>query len=464
MKLRTQFAFLIIGIILVPFLVSAFILFLDYAFSRGQEPMPNYGRISGWIRREVQHAIRSNDFRALMRDRPPGLDFIVLAADDSVAFSTISQIPAGTAFANGLVMGYIRANARSFHFQIDLPRGAGAADSLVIIKFPKLRDEGEFRNQAVQYIMYSSIAVLVFSSLMSFLILRSVNRSIVTLEGATRRVAEGDYDFELPVKGSDEISSLTRSFDRMRKALKEEYARRARFIMGVSHDLKTPLALIQGYVEAITDGFAGDPEVQKRYLSIIHDKTQTLEGMIEDLIGFVKMETGEWRMTFRHVSVKEFLTGIAKRYSEDALILKRDFRFAIDLADGLQISIDEGLVNRALENLIGNAIRYTAEGGTIEMTAWAEGGEVVLSISDSGIGIPQKDITRIYDPFYRGTNSRREQGFGLGLTTVKSIIEGHGWNIGVVSIVGEGSTFTIRIPLVKAAVEEGGRGERGKDR
>ena len=162
-----------------------------------------------------------------------------------------------------------------------------------------------FRNQLLLVVMYSTVTLLVFSSLMSLLILRSLNGSILKLEGATRRIAEGDLDFELPARGNDQIASLTRSFDSMRRALKEEYARRSRFIMGVSHDLRTPLTLIQGYVEAISDGFAAEPDAQKKYLSIILDKTHALEAMIGELIEFVKMETGEWRMTHRDVPVQD---------------------------------------------------------------------------------------------------------------------------------------------------------------
>jgi signal transduction histidine kinase len=304
-----------------------------------------------------------------------------------------------------------------------------------------------FRNLTVRVVMYTSIALLVFSSLMSFLILRSLNGSIQSLVGATRRIAGGDLDFVLPARGNDQISSLTRSFDSMRVALKEEYARRARFIMGVSHDLRTPLTLIQGYVEAIADGYAAEPDTQKKYLAIILDKTRTLENMVGELIEFVRMETGQWRMTHADVRIRPFLTDLARRFAEDALILKRDFAWSIELPDEVTIRMDAGLFTRALENLVGNAIRYTEQAGKITMAATSRGGAVLLSITDTGIGIPAEDLSRIYDPFYRGTNSRREQGFGLGLTTVKSIIESHGWSITVASQVGTGTTFTVTMPL-----------------
>jgi len=453
MKLRTQFLVLVGGIIAVPFLVSTFMLFEQFSAARGREPLPNYPQIMSWINRKVPRAIRRHDFQALEEGRPPGLDIVILDKDDVITSSTIAELPSGMSATNVVLMQYIRAHADKFHFQLEASHAPGNDDSLLILKLPKIRpEEARFRTLALELVTYPTIALLVFSSLMSFLILRSLNRSILTLEGATRRIADGDLEFELPARGNDRIASLTRSFDSMRRALKEEYARRARFIMGVSHDLRTPLTLIQGYVEAIADGYASEPDTQKRYLSLILDKSRTLEGMIADLIGFVRMETGEWRLTHREVAVGQFLTDIARRFAEDALILKREFSWSIDCADALTVRMDAGLFTRALENLVGNAIRYTSQEGRITLVARTEGAEIALSIADTGIGIPPDDLSHIFDPFYRGTNSRRETGFGLGLTTVKSIIEGHGWSIGVSSEVGKGTTFTIRMPISAASV------------
>ena len=448
MKLRTQFVILVAGIIAVPFLVISFMLLVRYTAARGREPVPNYEQVMSWVGLKVPRAVRRHDLAALQENRPPGLDIVVLDGNDVISSSTIPELAAGTPSATALLLQYVRAHVDHYHFTLDDSHVPGDKASLIMLKFPRMRPEqARFRSLLIGGFLYSSLALLAFSSLMSFLILRSLNGSILTLEGASRRIAGGDLDFELPAKGNDQIASLTRSFDSMRLALKEEYARRARFIMGVSHDLRTPLTLIRGYVEAIADGFAAEPEAQQKYLGIILDKARGLEGMIADLIEFVRMETGQWRMTHRDVPARTFLMDIARRFAEDALILKRDFGWSIDIPNDVTIRMDAALFARALENLAGNAIRYTQENGKISLAARMEQGEILLSLADTGIGIPMEDLSRIYDPFYRGTNSRREQGFGLGLTTVKSIIESHGWSIGVTSEVGLGTTFTIRIPV-----------------
>ena len=298
----------------------------------------------------------------------------------------------------------------------------------------------------VRHLMLSiPLMVILFSSLMSVSIVRSIRRSIQTLEGATRRIAQGDLNFELKTKGSDDIALLTRSFEAMRLKLKEEYARRARFLMGVSHDLKTPLALIEGYAGAIQDGYATSPEKLEKYLSIIKEKSHLLERRISHLIELIKLETGDWQATHRQVALKPFLDDLGKRYRQDAGVLGCDFKYRVDIPETLTVNMDPGLVTRALENLINNAIRYSDKKGTIRLETEILDGRVCIAIINSGSCISAEELRYIFEPFFRGSNSRREEGFGLGLATVRSIINSHGWEIEVRS--NEETVFSIYINL-----------------
>ena len=235
----------------------------------------------------------------------------------------------------------------------------------------------------------------------------------------------------------------------MRLALKEEYARRARFIMGVSHDLRTPLTLIQGYVEAIADGYAAEPEAQKKYLSIILDKTRTLENMVGELIEFVRMETGQWRMTHEEVPGASLphrprapiRGGCPHPEAGFRLVGRRPGQTRPIRMDAGLFDPGAGEPRRQCDPLHGGG----GEDRHDSRQPGRRGAPVHYGYAASGI--PDEDLSRIYDPFYRGTNSRREQGFGLGLTTVKSIIESHGWSITVASQVGTGTKFTVTMPL-----------------
>jgi signal transduction histidine kinase len=221
--------------------------------------------------------------------------------------------------------------------------------------------------------------------------------------------------------------------------------------MGVSHDLRTPLALIKGYTEAIADGMADSSEMREKSLEIIGAKISQLEEMIDDLINFVKLDSGEWRSCLETRALKPILENYAARLTSDGSLLGREVVTRIDIPDTLEIPVDERLFIRALENLSGNALRYTAEGGTVRLEAELSDAQTLLiRVSDNGCGIPPEDLPFIFDPFYRGSNSRREDGKGLGLSVVKSVVESHGWNIEVESVTGQGCIFTIKFAVPDA--------------
>jgi signal transduction histidine kinase len=453
-KLRSQFALLVGGIVVVPFLVAATVLLLQYYNFRSSARDPERVLPGMWIRSGTTRSERTQELADLAKRRPLGMEVVVLGADNTVEFSTLSGFVEGAPADMGAVLRYLRENDHTSLFRPHEPPAAAAAaqapalQPLLLVRLPAPPQREPtllriFGNRITDTLVYPVLALLLFASGISFWIVRRFNRSVRSLEAATRKIADGDLDFSLPVHGNDEVSSLTRSFERMRTALKEEFDRRARFIMGVSHDLRTPLALIQGYVEAVADGKADDPESRRKYLAIVQDKTRALDGMVTNLIEFARMDTGQWKTTHRPVRLAPFLRPIVQGYAEDAAVLHRSFSHEIELPEDLEVDMDEALMGRALENLIGNALRYTTEGGSITLRAAVEGGSPVLSIHDTGIGIPADELPRILDPFYRGTNSRREPGFGLGLATVKSIVDGHGWTIEVSSEVGTGTTFRI---------------------
>jgi signal transduction histidine kinase len=290
------------------------------------------------------------------------------------------------------------------------------------------------------------IVIALFAALMCFFIARSITKSVVVLEDATRRIAAGDLDLAVDVRGSNEITSLTASLNRMRDALKEDGRRRARFIMGISHDLKTPLAIIQSYAELLDDGLAGDTASQKNAAGIILSKVDQLGTMVNHLIEFVKMDTGEWQSHLSNVAIAAFLKNNAQRLMLDAETLRHKLTSIITINENTIVPLDEGLVVRALENLVGNAIRHTPDGSLIELNAVETTEAIRITISDNGPGIAPEDLTHIFEMFYRGSASRREQGMGIGLSVVEWVIDSHGWTINAASD-NTGTRFVITIPL-----------------
>jgi signal transduction histidine kinase len=282
---------------------------------------------------------------------------------------------------------------------------------------------------------------------MSIGIARTITNSVRILEDTTRRIAEGDLDLNVEIKGSNEITSLTNSLNKMRNALKEEELRRSRFIMGISHDLKTPLALIKGYAEAIEDGVAEDSASRSGAAEIIITKADQLEGMINDLINYVRLETGQWRNLLAEINITSFLNGFVKTLTADVQLLHHEFVSNIDLPENINIRMDEKLVFRALENLVNNAVRHTPDGSVIRLGASLNKNAVKIEIADNGPGIEKEALPYVFDMFYRASSSRREQGMGLGLAVVKWVADYHGWTVSASSGKEKGAVFTIIIPF-----------------
>ncbi len=439
---------------LIPLLVTAGVYFAITVQNAASNTTEGPFAAFRWIHNQLPILLEKHDMKSLKEHIPQPIRIAVFDANNQIVFSTIKQFSTGTSPGLNAVFGYSQKNSRHIHVQWDSVRTTDGRQFVIMAEFPREPRPDFRRRQALPGIITLS-CLFIFAVFTSAAIIRYLTGSVRRLEQATRRISDGDLDFELTARGNSEIASLTRSFDRMRRTLKEEYARRARFIMGISHDLRTPLSLIEGYAEAISDGLASDPEEHRRYISVIRDKAHLLEGMVNQLIDFARLETEEWKRSLSAINITKFLNDLGKQYEQDAQLLRRNFSFGVDLPDSLEIAMDPTLTLRAFENLIGNAIRYTKPEGSIHLFAHAGSESIYVSISDTGVGIPEIDLPYIFDPFYRGSNSRREEGTGLGLAVVKSVIESQGWSIDVRSNVQHGgTTFIISIPRSADAVDK----------
>ena len=217
--------------------------------------------------------------------------------------------------------------------------------------------------------------------------------------------------------------------------------------MGISHDLRTPVSVIKGYTEAISDGVLTSQEEVKNAMELIQAKTEQLETMIDTLISFTKMNSTEIRQSMKTQSITDFITEIIKEEQTTGNVFNRNIITNINFDRNVLVPFDRQLVTRVFENLFNNAMRYTQNDDTITLDAQIQDNNVIYKISDTGCGIEEKDLKNIFDMFYRGTNSRREEGMGIGLSVVKNIIDTHGWSIEVDSKKNEGTCFTIKIPF-----------------
>ncbi len=453
MKIRSQFVLLLAGIIAMPFLSVALILLVDYYRSPERARVPDYAEIRSISGTEVDKGAWEKIARFISR-KPSQIEHIILDSSALVLYSTMPSIAQKSVLANDEILALIRETGDTYLWQIET---SGETESTAITVFTLLerhkhRPPDPFLRLFVWILLLIGM-IFAFTGIMILVIARSIARSVTLLEESTRRIANGELDAPVELRGSNEITSLAVSLNRMRVALKEESSRKARFIMGISHDLKTPLALIKGYAEAISDGFMDEPAERERSLALVASKVDQLGGMIDDLIGYVKLDSGDWRKTFLDVDLRAVVGAAVGRISEDAKLLGRDISFVSSVDCPTSVSMDERLFMRALENLVNNAIRYTEAGGTVLVALERTDAGFSLSVRDDGCGIASDDLPHVFELFYRGTSSRREEGMGLGLSIVKSVVESHGWTVDIASREGQGTSVTISIPADTARLE-----------
>jgi two-component system, OmpR family, phosphate regulon sensor histidine kinase PhoR len=222
------------------------------------------------------------------------------------------------------------------------------------------------------------------------------------------------------------------------------------FVANVSHEFKTPLTAIQGFAETLLGGALEDPRSNRRFLEIIREHAMRLARLTDDLLKLARIEAGKLEVEFSPVTLME----VVERCAETTLMkaARKQISLEIDVSPALPPVLgDASLVREVLQNMLDNAVQYTPEGGRIHLKAAADEREAIISVTDTGIGIPLADQERIFERFYRvdAARSREAGGTGLGLSIAKHIVESHGGRITVESEVGVGSKFSFTIPLAQ---------------
>jgi len=224
---------------------------------------------------------------------------------------------------------------------------------------------------------------------------------------------------------------------------------RREFVANVSHELRGPLSLLQGYVEALADGLAESEEEKQRYLDILLDETLRLRRLVNDLLDLTQLETGNMSMKLENMSAQSLIIRVTERFIPLFKEQRKDLR--VSVPENLPLVMgDEDRLQQVLVNLLDNAIKYTPEEGTVKVVAEKAGGMVEISVTDSGPGIPQEELEKVWERFYKADKARireAEGGTGLGLAIVRSIIQGHGGEVRVTSEKGQGTTFTFTVKV-----------------
>ena len=307
----------------------------------------------------------------------------------------------------------------------------------------------QVRLMAKDMILTATI-ILVFTALsVGLWIYRSIAVPLVKLRKATRNIKEGNLDFVLEVEGNDEFSQLCQDFEEMRKRLKESTEEKIlmdkenkELISNISHDLKTPITAVKGYVEGIMDGVADTPEKMDRYVRTIYNKTNEMDHLINELTFYSKIDTNRIPYTFSKLNVEDYFSDCAEELGLEMETRGIELVYANYVENGVQVIADGEQIRRVIHNIVSNAIKYMEKPkGIIQLRVKDVGDFIQVEIEDNGKGIAAKDLPYIFDRFYRTDVSRNSSkgGSGIGLSIVKKIMEDHGGKVWATSRLGIGT-------------------------
>ena len=299
-------------------------------------------------------------------------------------------------------------------------------------------------------LFFTALVILIFTSVsIGLWIYRSVAAPLVKLRKATQNIKEGNLDFVLEVDGTDEFAELCRDFEEMRRRLKESAEEKVlldkenkELISNISHDLKTPITAVKGYVEGIMDGVADTPEKMDRYVRTIYNKTNEMDHLINELTFYSKIDTHRIPYTFSKLNVDDYFSDCAEEVGLELETRGIQLYYANYVEKDVLVIADGEQIRRVIHNIISNAIKYMDKTkGVIQIRVKDVGDFIQVEIEDNGKGIASKDLTYIFDRFYRTDVSRNSSkgGSGIGLSIVRKILEDHGGKVWATSREGIGT-------------------------
>jgi histidine kinase len=292
------------------------------------------------------------------------------------------------------------------------------------------------------------ILFIMIIGLLNYLVSRSIIKPISILKEGAERIKSGDLSFEIKTTFNDEIGQLNRTFEEMRIKLKESVnlqiqyeENRKELLSNISHDLKTPITSIIGYVEGIKDGVANTPEKMEKYLTTVYSKARDMDLLIDELFLFSKLDLKKEPFSFETIDLVEYMRDYVEELHLD--LLQKGIQIELHLlSKPINVTADREKLRRVLANLISNCVKYMNKDKKYISISLHEGlFDVVIQVTDNGYGIEPSALPYIFKRFYRAEKSRNSQtgGSGLGLAIAKQIIEEHGGDIWATSELGKGT-------------------------
>ena len=314
-------------------------------------------------------------------------------------------------------------------------------------------------NDFVRFFVACAVLIMFLTALLITMgISRSIIQPIREVQKASRQVRDGNLDYELNIK-DHEFRPLCDDFNQMRMRLKESERIKAQadadnqeLISNISHDLKTPLTAVKGYVEGLLDNIADTPERREKYLTTIYNKTIDMQRLIDELTFYSRVDTNRIPYHFVPLPIADFFRDCADETELDLTSRGMKLEFSCEIEDDVLVMADPEQMRRVLNNIIGNSVKYMDKpNGAVGIHLWRDEQKVYAELMDNGPGISEEALPYIFDRFYRADAARNQNqaGSGIGLSIVQKVVEDHGGAVYASSTPGEGTKITIELAILK---------------
>ncbi len=308
---------------------------------------------------------------------------------------------------------------------------------------------GFLADEMVPVLSVAGLAALLLSLLLAILLARWITHPLQDVISAARSVPAGQAR-PLKPHGPREVQDLTRNFNEMAARVQASQKSQREFVANVSHELKTPLTSIQGFAQAILDGTAESPEARQQAAGVIHAEAGRMHRLVLDLLDLARLDAGTADLQYSSVNLPGLLNNIAEKFGPLARAAGVDIQ--VEPASLPPVTGDGDRLAQVFTNLVDNALKFTPGGGSITLKPALDGNEIRVDVADTGSGIPAASLPHIFDRFYQADASRpggQKHGAGLGLAIAREIVQAHGGTISVRSTPGQGSIFSVHLPLAR---------------
>lgn len=497
MKIKTKLVLAFITVILVPICLSSICAYGitkiqfkameeyygidDSGYEGLTDSTQLFNRLTKQIYHEIAHDIETNTailgdisyLEGLNKRLGSAYSFLLLRCEEEIVYNGgTSEQTANimlnlpdygdyeTSAENGV---YLDGRNRYLIKQIDF-KGSNDEECSIFIITEMAELIPEVKGILIEIILAIFFVLAITASLLVGWIYSSMVKPLKELQTAANNIANGNLDFTVEVKSTDEIGELCKDFEEMRKRLKENAEEKLQYdkdskelISNISHDLKTPVTAVKGYAEGIMDGVADSPERMEKYIKTIYNKACDMERLIEELTFYSKIDTNRIPYNFAKIHIDQYFRDCVEEMGMDLEQKNIELTYFNYMEKDEVIIADPEQLRKVVNNIIGNSVKYMGTGkkGIINIRLKDEGDFVKIEIEDNGKGIAVKDLPYIFDRFYRTDASRNSSqgGSGIGLSIVRKIVEDHGGRIWAASKEDTGTVMHIVFRKYQEAVE-----------